>query len=115
MNIVKAKKKNWTKIWSDKNDYLEFQISELGKKHPIIRESFSYYIGLAETAIALTNEVQNNEITYVYSHKRINRDDTLLEFYNPLNITVDARVRDIAEYLKSAFFNDFDIREELYY
>lgn len=107
--------KNWTKIWSDKNDYLEFQMSELGKKHPILRKSFSYYIGLAETAIALTNNIKKEEIYYTYAHKRINKKDTFLEFYNPLNIIIDTRIRDITEYLKSKYFSGEDIKEELYY
>lgn len=107
--------KNWTKIWSDKNDYLEFQMSELGKKHPLLRESFSYYIGLAETSVALTNNIKNEEIKYTYAHKRINEKDTFLEFYNPLNIIVDTRVRDITEYLKSKYFSGEDIKKELYY
>ena len=115
-NTFKIKeKKNWSKIWSSKNDYLEFQIRELGKKHPLIIESFSYYIGLAETAIALINNVKDEEIIYTYAHKRINKKDTVLEFYNPLNITIDTKVRDVVEYLKSSFFSGNDIKEELYY
>jgi len=107
--------KNWKKIWSDKNDYMEFQMSELGKKHPLLRESFSYYIGLAETAVALTNNINNEEINYTYAHKRINKEDTFLEFYNPLNIIIDTKIRDITEYLKSSFFSGENIEEVLYY
>jgi len=47
----------WGNLWADKNDYLEYQISQLGKKHPAIRESVSYYLGLAETSISLVNDL----------------------------------------------------------
>ena len=30
---------NWGELWAQKNDYLEYQISMLGKKHPLITES----------------------------------------------------------------------------
>lgn len=105
----------WSQKWSIKNDYLEFQIRELGKKYKKIRESFSYYIGLAETAIALSNLAENGDINYCYSHKRIDTNKTTTELYNPLNIVIDTKVRDAAEYLKSSFFNGKNIREETYY
>ncbi len=105
----------WSKKWGVKNDYLEFQIRELGKKYKKIRESFSYYIGLAETAIATSNIAESENIDYFYAHKRISSKDTTFDLYNPLNIIIDTKVRDITEYFKSSFFNGKDIREEIYY
>ena len=106
---------NWGELWAQKNDYLEYQISMLGKKHPLITESFSYYIGLGETAIQLVNSLEKTNINLVYSHKRINADDKQYDLYNPLNLIVDYKVRDIAEYLKSRFFNDENIMDDLTY
>ena len=77
---------NWGELWSQKNDYLENQISMLGQNHPLIIESFSYYIGLGETAIALVNSLNKTKANLVYSHKRINIDSTKEDLYNPLNI-----------------------------
>lgn len=108
-----AKSPNWAELWSQKNDYLEYQISQLGQKHPIIRESFSYYIGLGETAIELVNSLEKTNVGLVYSHRRINSNDTQYELYNPLNIVIDYKVRDIAEYLKNKFFNGEDITQDL--
>lgn len=108
-----AKFPNWAELWSQKNDYLEYQISQLGQKHPIIRESFSYYIGLGETAIELVNSLEKTNVGLVYSHRRINSNDTQYELYNPLNIVIDYKVRDIAEYLKNKFFNGEDITQDL--
>ena len=104
---------NWGELWSNKSDYLEYQISQLGKSHPVITESFSYYIGLGETAIQMVNSIEKTNVNIFYSNKRINSDDTQYDLYNPLNIMVDYKVRDIAEYLKSKFFNGENITLDL--
>lgn len=106
---------NWGELWSQKNDYLEYQISMLGQNHPILRESFSYYIGMGETAIQLVNSLEKVNIPLVYAHKRLKITDQQYDLYNPLNITVDFAVRDIAEYLKSRFFSGENIEQELTY
>lgn len=113
--LVKTEIPQWGNLWSEKNDYLEYQISMLGQNHPLIRESFSYYIGLGETAIQLVNSLEKENEPLVYAHKRINQNDRQYDLYNPLNIVADFRVRDIAEYLKSRFFSGEDITEELTY
>jgi len=105
----------WGNLWADKNDYLEYQISQLGKKHPAIRESVSYYLGLAETSISLVNDLNSSNIKLFLSHVRIRERDTLFDLYNPLNMILDYRVRDSAEYFKDKFFNNNDIAEELNY
>ena len=97
---------NWYQLWAQKVDYLEYQISEFGKKYPMIRESFSYYIGLAENAITLVKTV--NQPAPVLSHRRLYMNSTLFDLYNPLNLIMDSKVRDIAEYLKDCFFHNRD-------
>ena len=97
---------NWYQLWTQKVDYLEYQISEFGKKYPMIRESFSYYIGLAENAITLVKTV--NQLAPVLSHRRLYMNSTLFDLYNPLNLIMDSKVRDIAEYLKDCFFHNRD-------
>ena len=46
-----------------------------------------------------------NDIKYYVSHRRIGPNEKLDEFFNPLNIVVDNRTRDIAEYIKVNYFN----------
>lgn len=113
--ILNNSEKNisWSTLWENKNDYLEYQMNELGQKNPILKESFSYYIGLGETAITLVNLTKDLNVNKVISHKRINTNDTMYELYNPLNLIVDSKVRDIAEYFKSSFFNNKNINYEL--
>ena len=96
--------KNWLELWATKTDYIEYQISQFGIKYPIISQSASYYIGLAENAISyLKNQSLNSEI-FTISHRRLKYSSTLIDLYNPLNFIIDLPVRDICEYLKNIYF-----------
>ncbi len=104
---------SWSKLWSDKIDYFEYQIHELGKGHEIILDSFSYYIGLGENAISYVNNTllkhpKTSLDRISLSHRRIKYPNYKLNFLNPLSFIFDLEVRDIAEYLKSAFFQKRD-------
>lgn len=103
---------NWKKLWEEKNDYYEYQMSEFSAKYKLLKESFDYYIGLSENAIGLLNYVDTKKIKTYISHRRIKLNECVDEFFNPLNIIFDSRVRDIAEYLKiNCFFYNFEIKE----
>ena len=69
-------------------------------------ESFFYYDGLTELAISLLNKVDFKKVNQYISHQRINKNPTIRELYNPINMIIDTRVRDIAEYFKNLFFYD---------
>lgn len=101
---------NWAKLWSDKNDYFEYQIRELGLDKKLITSSFSYYLGLAENAIAVVNVINKKYYSVnpkiVLAHRRIFYPNWKLNFLNPLAFIFDLQVRDVAEYLKAMFFND---------
>lgn len=107
----KIKRNNWLDLWSDKIDYLEYQISQFGKKYPIIRDSFNYYIGLAENAIQFFKTITPN-YSFCVCHKRIKKDCTMYDLYNPLEFIIDSRIRDYSEYYKQNFYNhDIDFFE----
>jgi len=96
----------WSKLWSEKIDYLEYQVHELGRDYPVVLNSFSYYIGLAENAICYLNYIDKNpsflkQSPVVLSHKRVYYPNYRLNYDNPLNYIFDVEVRDVAEYLKS--------------
>ena len=91
---------NWKDLWKEKIDYYEYQMNQLGFKYKLLKNSFSYYIGLSETAISLLNYLDKGKITYYISHKRVNYKENMDDFLNPLNIIIDNRTRDIAEFLK---------------
>ena len=96
---------DWKKLWEEKIDYYEYQMSQLAIKYKFLKKSFDYYIGLSETAISLLNYIDTNDIKYYVSHRRIDQNEKLDEFFNPLNIILDSRTRDIAEYIKINYFN----------
>ena len=111
---------NWSQLWSDKIDYFEYQIHELGQDKPIILNSFSYYIGLGENAISYavnTNTKYKPSLNdkICLSHRRINYPNYLLNYFNPLSFIFDLEVRDIAEFIKSAFFANEDALNYLQY
>lgn len=115
----KLMRSNWGYLWMNKIDYLEYFIEQNYKKYPLIVESFNYFVGMAENAISYVNDVVNNiradnTDIGVISHDIISLDDTVYSLYNPLNIIIDHKARDIAEYIKISFFKDnFRVFEEL--
>jgi spore coat protein YutH len=107
---------NWTKMWSDKVDYFEYQINQFGKKYPILSSSLSYFTGLAENAISYIKNTQlevNINNSLVVCNRRITSNDTYFDTYNPLNYILDNRVRDLSEYIKAAFFSRKNIWIEI--
>lgn len=102
---------NWSKLWSDKVDYFEYQIRELGLKKTSVSDTFSYYLGLAENAIAYVTQtnktLQRTTMDHVVlSHRRIFYPNLKLNYLNPISFVFDLEVRDIAEYLKALFFSE---------
>lgn len=117
----KMYRNNWGELWSQKIDYFEYQIRELGLNKPVIKDSFSYYVGLAENAISYVNNAsaKYNRLEYriVLSHRRVFYPNYKLNFLNPLSFVFDLGVRDVAEYLKAMFFSAdgmiFEVLEDL--
>lgn len=103
---------NWSRLWEIKIDYFEYHVGHLIKKYPFIYKTVDYYIGLAENAISYFKNVERKgAITspISVSHKRIGYNSTLFDLYNPFNLIIDYKVRDIGEYIKDSFFNDQDV------
>lgn len=102
---------NWSTLWENKVDYLEYQIGHLISKYKLTYKIIDYYIGLSENAIAYFNnnymKFKNSMLTI--SHKRILCNSTLFDLYNPINLIIDYSIRDIAEYIKSCFFSGKDV------
>lgn len=96
---------NWKNLWETKINYFEYQLNQFGYKHPILRESFGYYSGYVELAIQLLNGLKVDN-TYL-AHRRIKKDYTLYNLFDPFNLIIDNRVRDIAEYYKSIMFEEY--------
>ncbi|MEG1596795.1 MAG: hypothetical protein RR359_00805 [Bacilli bacterium] len=108
----------WIQLWSKKIDYYEYQIEHLNIKYYKLMNVLPYYIGLAENAISyLTDSLIDLAPTILdnltISHKRVSSKYKQNDLYNPLNIIIDHKARDIAEYIKSSFYNKTLNIEEL--
>lgn len=95
---------NWKELWIEKIDYYEYQMNQFRKKYPILYKTFNYYSGLTESAIMLVDSVKGKLLNNYIQHNRIYKNTTTLDFYNPLNMVVDVKIRDISEYFKQQFF-----------
>ncbi len=101
---------DWFSLWTRKIDYFEYQVNQFGKTYPLLRESFSYFVGMAEIGISLLKRINNNyKATLSLSYRRIKKDEYLFELYNPLNFIIDNKVRSICEYVKDNFFKGEDL------
>ena len=119
-NTSKLYRNNWGTLWMQKIDYFEYQIRELALNKPVVKDSFSYYIGLAENAISYVNNINarfpNVSSTVVLAHRRVFYPNYKLNFFNPLSFIFDLEVRDVAEYLKAMFFaidTEYEVLEDL--
>lgn len=114
----KLYRNNWASLWSSKIDYFEYQIRELALNKPVIKDSFSYYVGLAENAISYVNKINvsfmQRNAAIVLAHRRVFYPNYKLNFLNPLSFIFDLAVRDVAEYLKAMFFSNDDCEDEVY-
>lgn len=101
---------NWGTLWSNKLDYYEIQIRELGKKYQTILNSFGFFKGIAENAILyynLTEKKFNDEVPVAIVHNRMNYPEYEKDYNNPLNFVIDYYIRDISEYIKSYTISDY--------
>lgn len=102
--VYSESKPDWKKLWKQKIDYYEYQMSQLSHKYKLLKNSFDYYVGLSENAISLLNYIKEKDIRFYICHKRINNNEKLDNFFNPTNFVVDSLGRDVAEYIKANFF-----------
>jgi len=107
-------KLEWKKLWKEKIDYYEYQMSQLSHKYKTLKESFDYYIGLSENAISLLNYVNEKDIKFYMCHRRINPNEKLDGFFNPINFVVDNLSRDIGEYIKVNYFESSVDLDDIY-
>lgn len=103
-NYDSLKRTFWDELWIKKIDYYEYQMGQIGKKYPLLYRSLYYFVGITENGLQLINmmkPVGNMSVC----HKRIYKNMSLTEFYNPLNFIIDYRIRDISEFCKQNILN----------
>ncbi len=104
--IKSLERNNWEILWSNMIDYYESQIGQNEKKYPLIRESFDYFIGLGENAISYLVNTKKEIQKEINDNKVLSHNNLYNSLYDPLNIIIDHKSRDIAEYIKISFFNN---------
>ena len=108
---------NWGELWSERLDYYEIQLRELGYNYQTVLNSFGMFSGLAENAILYFNMSKrmfnDNEVVGIV-HNRMNYPCYLIDYNNPLNFVIDYNVRDISEYIKAYLLSDdYDLNNVL--
>lgn len=90
----KINQSNWLYLWSKKNDYYE----SITINNIYIKETINYYIGLAENAIEFIkyNDIYTDRLFICNCNKN--------DLYNPLNIVLDCKERELGEVIKKEFF-----------
>lgn len=107
--IIDKSGQNWGKLWSDRLDYYEIQVRELGIKYQTVLNTFGLYKGIAENAILYFNmslkKFNDSDIVGI-EHNRIKYPCFLIDYNNPINFVIDYSVRDVSEYIKSYMLSD---------
>ena len=85
-------------IWESRIDYIERQVNEMSNDS-IINYSYNYFVGIAEILLKLLRNYNLFDISFSLVHIRF---DTLssIDFYNPFNLIIDLKYRDLMNYVK---------------
>lgn len=117
LTLVSIKKdtNNIGETWAKKIDYYMLQLKEFGINKEILINSFNYYVGMAENAIGMANRINENntEFIYVIQHTRLKYPLSVSKYYDPSNMVIDLRIRDLSEYIKDKFFKESVNIEEI--
>ena len=97
---------NWEVLWGNLIDYYEMQIGQNEKKYPLIRESFDYFVEMGENAISYLVNTKKEVKPNFYDKKVLSHNNLYNSLFDPLNIILDHKARDLAEYIKLSFFNN---------
>ena len=106
INIESLERNKWEVLWENKIDYYEMQLGENEKKYPLIRESFDYFVGLAENAISYLVNTKLELKPTINDQKVVSHNNIEISLNEPSNLILDHKARDVAEYIKYSFFNN---------
>lgn len=82
--------------WINKIDKLEKEIINYGDD---VRYDFYYYMGVIERLISYIELIDVSKLELVLSHKK--RYNNTIDYYNPFNLCIDLKYRNIIFYLLS--------------
>ena len=99
--------------WQIKNDYYESILEKICSKNIELVLYFDYYLGLGELAINLLNYINFSKIPLYAQHKRLKYNNSISDYYDPIDMIVDSKIRDISFYIKTIFFDNVIAIEEI--
>lgn len=113
-NISSLIVNDWYMLWCNNVDYMEYKLEHI-KNNKEVSVIYHFFIGLSENAISYVKNIYNkygkNNNDLVVSHRRISNNMNLLDYYDPLDLVIDNKVRDLSEYIKSSMVNNtFDYK-----
>ena len=100
------KKKNIKRMWEEKNDYYESVLNKIYLHNVELALNFDYFLGLSELSINILNYINFDNINFYAQHKRLKYNESIKNFFNPINIIIDSKVRDISLFIKDMFFKN---------
>lgn len=92
----------WYHQWIKRIEYIESYYYEIKGKYNGIDESIDYYLGLMNLSIYLLSDYKNSTGIGCLQRKKYQKE----LWYNPLNVMIDLKEREFAEYLKYIFWNN---------
>ena len=96
--VEEYEKNNFYDMWINIIDYLEIQISEISD-NKMINNSFDYFVGIAEMLLSFYKINKGDLVSNYLSHNNFNSLSSI-EFYNPLNVCVNNKYKDIVSYIR---------------
>lgn len=99
-NSFRDKYVSMEKLWEEKIDYLELQLSEFSS-NKLLNNSFDYFVGISEILIGYLRNIYEYKmkVDLRLSHRSLSCLDTI-EYYNPLNISLDVKYKDMAFFIR---------------
>lgn len=96
-------------LWTSKIDYLESLLFN-GTDNALLAYSFDYFVGIAEMLLMFYRDNKNDSGGTYLVHRLFNNLSTV-DFYNPLNLVVGDKYKDIAFFIRLT--NDWDLLFEI--
>jgi len=106
VSYIKKNSLNWSYLWKLKVDQVEYIVNNNNNFSIIVLSIINYYIGIADIAINIFENINNSLIPLTLCHKRIYSNCDLYEYYGVTNLIIDHVTRDMGEYIKSDIYNN---------
>lgn len=102
-------KKDFRNEWIDRIDYIEKQVFELSDSL-LINNSLDYFVGISEILLSFYNDNYYDKNYNYIVHSSFKSLNTI-DFYNPVNLTVGNKYKDIISFIK--INNDWNLLNDV--